>query len=72
MAQELILPGSEEETELRAASIQAVQQIRDRISSKRDEKLCPTAVQLDWWLWETGENSRASDPPHHRTATVFY
>ena len=72
LAQELVVPGSEEEVELRAASVQAVEQIRDSIKARHGDKLCPTAVQLDWWLWETGESSRASDPPHHRTATVFY
>jgi hypothetical protein len=72
LAQELIAPGSEEEIELRAATVQAVELLRDRISSKREDKPCPTAVQIDWWLWETGERTRASDPPHHRTITVFY
>lgn len=72
MAQELILPGSEEEVEIRAATVQAVEQIRDGIRKEHQGNPCPTAVQLDWWLWQTGENSRASDPPHHKTMTVFY
>ncbi|GAX86322.1 hypothetical protein CEUSTIGMA_g13734.t1, partial [Chlamydomonas eustigma] len=78
-----ISAGSEEECEIRAASVVAVQELRKAISrrfsasillSSGEEKLqsMPTAVQLDWWLWHQGERSRHSHPPHHRTMTIFY
>eukprot|EP00892_Ulva_mutabilis_P007559 jgi/Ulvmu1/5175/UM021_0192.1 len=68
----LLASGSEEECELRAASIQAVNVMVQVLKETQDPKLCPNAVQLDWWLWSTGESSRASDAPHHRTLSIFY
>mmetsp|Transcript_19534 Transcript_19534/g.35217 ORF Transcript_19534/g.35217 Transcript_19534/m.35217 type:complete len:336 (-) Transcript_19534:155-1162(-) len=68
---ESIPAGSEWEIELRAATVEAVERIRDRLISKHhsttgmdekenncttgSKKLIPNAVQLDWWLWEAGE-----------------
>jgi hypothetical protein len=64
--------GSEEETEIRAASVQAVELMRESIRQVHGERLCPASIQLDWWLWAAGERTRASDPCHHRTRTIFY
>jgi hypothetical protein len=30
------------------------------------------SIHVDWWLWGRGEASRAEDPPHHRTLTMYY
>lgn len=68
----LLPPGSEEECELRAASIQAVSMMVEQLKLSWEDSLCPNAVQLDWWLWSTGESCRASDAPHHRTFSIFY
>eukprot|EP00798_Chlamydomonas_sp_ICE-L_P019267 gene19267-25904_t len=76
-------PGSEEEIELRAASVLAVELFREAIRSHFGSMASevgggglqyglPTSVQLDWWMWEIGENSKHEHPPHHRTLTMFY
>lgn len=73
--------GGSEEVEIRAATVSAVEALRDALqarwgpgvgSSSSVPVVLPHAVQLDWWLWETGEATRATDPPHHRTLTVYY
>lgn len=70
-----ILPGSEEEIQIRSASIVAV----DRIQSSLAEALLqkgishpPMALHIDWFLWSRGEMRRKVDSPHHRTLTVYY
>ncbi|GMH37463.1 hypothetical protein BSKO_05336 [Bryopsis sp. KO-2023] len=62
--------GCEEEIEIRAASVVGVERIRTLLREKHGR--APHSVQLDWWLWEKGEAARDTDPPHHRTMTVFY
>lgn len=69
---EVLPTGSDEECELRAASIQAVNMMVQHLKTLQEAGSCPNAIQLDWWLWSTGESSRASDAPHHRTLTIFY
>ena len=78
--------GSEEEIEIRAATVQAVERIRKALEARlRDEiELCPefgsgrgdrppvTCVALDWWLWTRGEKLRDQSPPHHKTITTCY
>ena len=110
-----VAAGSEEEVEIRAASIVAVERIKEAIHARwglaqggleggpttetpaagvaaagesegiataagpcgvvqrpRPGLRLPLTIQLDWWLWEQGEKSRASHPPHHRTLTIYY
>lgn len=62
--------GSEEEVEIRAASIIAVEKLRQAVSKRFGRGLF--SVQLDWWLWETGEEMQQKHSPHHRTLTIFY
>jgi hypothetical protein len=66
--------GSEEEVEIRACTIQAVEHIRAALQDKhgREKSSLPHSVQLDWFLWEKGERQREHSPPHHRTITTFY
>lgn len=61
-----------QEIEIRAATIQAVERLREAIAAKHGGAVCPTAVQLDWWLWEQGEQTRSTDGAHHRTLTTNY
>ena len=68
--QELI-PGSEEEIEIRAATIVAVERMRSIVAAKTGKGL-PHAVHVDWWLWEYGEAMRKEHRPHHRTRTIYY
>ena len=61
-------PGSPEEVEIRAATVVAVEQLRDRLADGGREL---NAVEVDWLLWDY---SQALFPvrPHHRVRTVFY
>jgi hypothetical protein len=64
-----LTPGSPEEVEIRAATIQAVEQMRQYIAGK-----CQPipAFKLDWWLWTLGQNDAVREKPYHRTRTMFY
>ena len=65
--------GSEEELEIRGCSIQAVEALRQKlVELQPDYAEKPSAVHIDWCLWEIGEAARKTSPPHHRTRTVFY
>lgn len=64
--QELV-PGSEEEIEIRACTIQAVEQIKHMLHGG-----ALTSVQIDWFLWELGEAQRTDGPKHHKTHTIYY
>lgn len=64
-----IAAGSAAECEIRACTIQAVEQLKAALS---DAELGPCSIQLDWWLWEHGEKNRRVHAPHHRTLTIFY
>ena len=68
-ALELLPAGSEEEVEVRAATVQAVERLRAAMARRGRE--LPTA-QVDWLLWQRGERTKEELPPHHRTLTVFY
>lgn len=62
--------GSEEEVEIRAASVVVVAKIRKSMMKAHGKS--PHCVQLDWWLWEMGEAKREMQPPHHTTRTIYY
>jgi hypothetical protein len=64
--------GSEEEVEIRAASILAVEQLKQAANAQlagAQQQLL--SIQLDWWLWHEGEKRR-SEQTHHRTRTIYY
>mmetsp|Transcript_160 Transcript_160/g.265 ORF Transcript_160/g.265 Transcript_160/m.265 type:complete len:323 (+) Transcript_160:123-1091(+) len=72
-AGEEIYPGSEEEVEIRAATIVAVHQLRGLLQARLPPGSPPLlSVCLDWWLWEQGEKKRTEHPLHHRTRTIYY
>ncbi len=64
-----IWPGSPEEIEIRAATVQAVERLRARLMQYGHDV---PAVQVDWLLWERAEAVRDQLPPHHRTRTIYY
>ena len=69
LRQETIPSGSEAEIEIRAGTIQAV----ERIHAEMVKQGCTLhVIELDWLLWQMGEEQRTTLPPHHRTLTVFY
>jgi len=66
--QHLIAAGSEEEVELRAATIWVCELLR-RAMLRRGS--ATTAAQIDLRLWLLGQQS-ADMKPYHRTRTIFY
>ncbi len=69
VSKQQIPPGSEQECEIRAWTVVAVDLLREALLGA-GRRL--TAVELDWLLWTAAEARLASLPPHHRTLTVFY
>ncbi|TYZ67853.1 hypothetical protein PybrP1_003268 [[Pythium] brassicae (nom. inval.)] len=61
--------GSEMEVEIRAATIQAVEQIHAQMEELGHSL---KVVELDWLLWQIGEGRKDALLPHHRTLTVYY
>ncbi len=66
---ELLEPGSPEEVEIRAAMVWAVEWIRQDL---RSEGLNRRAFELDWLLWNLGQEPLPDQRPYHRTRTWFY
>ncbi|MCO5605759.1 hypothetical protein L7F22_059943 [Adiantum nelumboides] len=62
-------PGTEEEVEIRACTIVAVEKLGELLSAKLGRQVL--TVQLDWWLWSTGI-SLQSKLSCHRTHTIYY
>jgi hypothetical protein len=66
---ELIPAGSEEEVEMRAVTIHAV----ERLVQQLNETGVPTTARhLDYILWNRGAGEVYKALPRHRTRTVFY
>ncbi|CAI8588966.1 unnamed protein product [Vicia faba] len=63
-----ICPGTEEEVELRACSIHAVEKMRELISVKSGRQVL--SVEMDLWLWASGVQSESLK--HHRTLSIYY
>jgi hypothetical protein len=66
---QLIPPGSEEEVELRAVTIHAVERLVDELNQTG---VPTTARCLDYLLWNRGAGDVYKSLPRHRTRTVFY
>lgn len=60
--------GTEEEIELRACSIHAVEKMRDLIRLKSGKQVL--SVELDLWLWSYG--IQLPSLVHHRTLSIYY
>jgi Potential Queuosine, Q, salvage protein family len=63
--EELIPAGSAEEREIRGCTLHAVELIRGRLDAI-------TSMQLDYVLWNRGQQPAYKAVPRHRTRTVFY
>ncbi|KAG5181375.1 hypothetical protein JKP88DRAFT_269044 [Tribonema minus] len=61
--------GGEEEVEIRAATVQAVERVAEAMKALGAPLL---SVELDWLLWHRGEASKDTIAPHHRTLSIFY
>jgi len=66
---EQITPGSAEEVEIRAATILAVERIRQELTA-HGQKV--SSAQLDSHLWYLGQENVYRTLPYHRTRTIFY
>ncbi|KAK1433138.1 hypothetical protein QVD17_10044 [Tagetes erecta] len=60
--------GTEEEVELRACSIYAVEKMRDLIQKRTGKQVL--SVELDLWLWAHGISNPSLQ--HHRTLSIYY
>ena len=61
-------PGAPEEVEIRAATVVAVEELRDRLGAA-GRRL--TALEVDWMLWSYAQGLYPVRP-YHRVRTVFY
>ncbi len=66
---ESIRAGSEEEIEIRACAVDAVERIREALSASGRSV---TSRVLDQLLWHRGQADDYKRHPRHRTRTVFY
>ena len=66
-AGEIIPRGSAEEVEIRALTVVAVEELRERLKRRGREIL---AFQVDWLLWNLAQEKLSV--PHHRTLTWAY
>ena len=66
---ELIPAGSPEEIEIRAVAVHAVERI---VAELRATGTPVTARELDYFLWNRGQDATYKALPRHRTRTVFY
>lgn len=63
--------GGAEEVEVRAATVLAVEALKGALAAGATPVQL-TAVQVDWWLWQRGEEAKDSLKPHHKVRTPFY
>ncbi len=63
-----IKPGSQEEVEIRACTIWAVEGLKKTL---KEGGIDLPSFQIDWRLWDMGQRMPLSKP-HHRTRTIFY
>lgn len=63
--EELIAPNSREEREIRGCALHAVELLREHLDQV-------TSMQLDYVLWNRGQQPAYKAQPRHRARTVFY
>jgi hypothetical protein len=65
----LIPAGSAEEIEIRACALHAAEQLKEALNASG---LVITSMELDFLLWNRGQQPAYKSIPRHRTRTVFY
>ncbi len=65
----LLEPGSLEEVEIRGNTIWAVELIRQELECTGKAL---RAFEIDWILWNLGQDDAFREKPYHRTITFFY
>ncbi len=66
---DLIPAGSSEEIEIRACALHAVELLKAALNASGQ---APTSMELDFLLWNRGQQPAYKSIPRHRTRTVFY
>lgn len=61
--------GSNAETEIRACTVVAVERLQRALGQG---ELTLLALEVDWLLWQRGEDMKDRIAPHHRTLTIYY
>ena len=61
--------GSAQETEIRACTVVAVEMLQKELLIEGVNLL---SVEVDWILWQRGEDIKDQIAPHHRTLTIYY
>lgn len=64
-----IAHGSKCEVEIRAATVQSVEVIKNLL---KKEGINVLSIEVDVHLWEEGEKAKEEMKPHHRTLSIFY
>jgi hypothetical protein len=67
--EELIPAGSPEELEIRACALHAVELLTEALRQRGE---AVSAMQLDYVLWNRGQEAAYKARPRHRTRTVYY
>ncbi len=65
----ILEPGSSEEVEIRASTVCAIDSLRREL--EKNGRKC-RAVEVDWLLWQMGQEPSPADLPYHLTRTVYY
>ena len=65
----LIPAGSAEEIEIRACALHAAERIKDALNASGH---AITSMELDFLLWNNGQQPTYKSIPRHRTRTIFY
>jgi hypothetical protein len=65
----LIPAGSAEEIEIRACALHAVERLKDALNASGH---AITSMELDFLLWNRGQQPAYKSIPRHRTRTIFY
>ena len=68
-AGKLIPAGSAEEIEIRGCALHAVERVKDALKASGH---AVTSMELDFLLWNRGQQPAYKSIPRHRTRTVFY
>ena len=68
-AGKLIPAGSPDEVEIRACALHAVELLKEELGKTGDRV---TSAELDYLLWNRGQQAYYKSIPRHRTRTVFY
>jgi hypothetical protein len=66
---ELLEPGCEEEVEIRAMTVKAVEAFKEPF---REVGKDITSIEIDNWLWQLGQLEPFRQRPYHRCRTIYY